>query len=85
MFLKTGAEGAYCGGFPELKVGFALKVDDGTTRASAGTAMAIVEHVVPEAVGLMHRDILKSWRGIEVGTIRTAPALTEALAQLKLS
>ena len=85
VFLKTGAEGVYCGGFPELKVGFALKIEDGTTRASAGTAMAIVEHVVPEAVGLMHRDVLKSWRGIEVGTIRTAPALAEALAKLKLS
>ncbi len=85
VFLKTGAEGVYCGGFPELKVGFALKIDDGTTRASAGTAMAIVEHVVPEAVGLMHRDVLKSWRGIEVGTIRTAPALAEALTELELS
>ncbi len=85
VFIKTGAEGVYCGGFPEHEVGFALKIDDGTTRASAGTAMAIVEHVLPEAVGLMHRDVLKSWRGIEVGTIRTAPALTQALARLKLS
>jgi len=33
----------------------------------------------------MHRGVLKSWRGIEVGTIRTAPALTQALARLKLS
>ncbi len=85
VFMKTGAEGVYCGGFPELGIGFALKIDDGATRASAGTAMTIVEHFYSEATGLMHRDILKSWTGIEVGTIRTAPALKKALAGLKLA
>ncbi|MCH9807909.1 MAG: asparaginase [Alphaproteobacteria bacterium] len=84
VFMKTGAEGVYCGGFPELGIGFALKIDDGTTRASAGTAMSIVEHFFAEAKGLMHRDILKSWTGIEVGTIRSGPALKKALAGLKL-
>jgi L-asparaginase II len=85
VFMKTGAEGVYCGGFPQLGIGFALKIDDGATRASAGTAMTIVEHVCEEAKGLMHRDILKSWTGIEVGTIRTAPSLKKALAGLKLA
>jgi len=84
VFMKTGAEGVYCGGFPELGVGFALKIDDGATRASAGTAMTLIEHVFPEAKGLMRRNILKSWRGLEVGKIRTAPALQDALAGLKL-
>ncbi len=83
VFMKTGAEGVYCGGFPELGIGFALKVDDGTTRASAGTAMTLVEHVYPEAKGLMHREVLKSWRGLEVGKIRTAPAVRSALADWK--
>lgn len=32
--VKTGAEGVYCGAIPELKLGFALKVDDGATRAA---------------------------------------------------
>lgn len=84
VFMKTGAEGVYCGGFPELGVGFALKIDDGATRASAGTAMTLIEHVFPEAKGLMRRNILKSWRGLEVGAIRTAPALQDALAGLRL-
>lgn len=84
VFMKTGAEGVYCGGFPELGVGFALKIDDGATRASAGTVMTLVEHVFPQARGLMRRNVLKSWRGLEVGQIRTAPALTGALSQLKL-
>ncbi len=33
----------------------------------------------------MHRDVIKTWRGLEAGRIRTAPALTEALATLKVS
>ncbi|WP_282604924.1 asparaginase [Pelagibius sp. Alg239-R121] len=32
--VKTGAEGVYCGAIPELGLGFALKVDDGATRAA---------------------------------------------------
>lgn len=32
--IKTGAEGVYCGAIPELGLGFALKVDDGASRAS---------------------------------------------------
>lgn len=84
VFMKTGAEGVYCGGFPELGVGFALKIDDGATRASAGTVMTLIEHVYPEAEGLMRRNILKSWRGTVVGEIRTAPELTNAVSKLRL-
>jgi L-asparaginase II len=84
VFLKTGAEGVYCGGFAELGLGFALKIDDGTKRAAAGTAMAIVERVCPEALGLMPYGPIKTWRGVEVGTIRSADALQEALSGLKV-
>ncbi len=34
VFVKTGAEGVYCGGVRGGGVGFALKVDDGARRAS---------------------------------------------------
>ncbi len=34
VFLKTGAEGVYGGGVPHLGVGFALKIEDGATRAA---------------------------------------------------
>ncbi len=84
IFMKTGAEGVYCGAFPEFGLGFALKIDDGLTRASAGAAIALIEAVLPESKGLMNRSVLKSWRGDEVGQIRTAPALGDALAKLKL-
>lgn len=82
VFMKTGAEGVYCGGFPELGIGFALKVDDGATRASAGAVVALIERLFPEVHGLVKRQVLKSWRGIEVGTIRTAPELRRALEAL---
>lgn len=84
VFMKTGAEGVYAGGFPELGFGFALKIDDGTTRASAGAVMALVERVLPEARGLMARKTIKSWSGIEVGEIRTSPTLERALEALSL-
>ena len=84
IFMKTGAEGVYCGGFPELGLGFALKIDDGATRASAGTTIALIERVFPDAKGLADRAHLKSWRGMEVGLIRTSPALERALDALKL-
>ncbi|HMA14238.1 MAG: asparaginase [Bacteroidota bacterium] len=32
--IKTGAEGVYCGAFPDLGLGVALKVDDGAGRAA---------------------------------------------------
>ncbi len=39
LFVKTGAEGVFCGCIPELGIGFALKCEDGATRAAeAATA-----------------------------------------------
>jgi len=82
VFMKTGAEGVYAGAFPALGLGFALKIDDGTTRASAGSAMALIEAVLPEARGLMARREIKTWRGLKAGEIRASEALLEALRQL---
>jgi L-asparaginase II len=84
VFMKTGAEGVYCGAFPELGLGFALKIDDGGKRAAAGTAMALVERFYPAARGLMPLGAIKTWWGVEVGAIRSAPALEDALAALKV-
>ena len=53
VFMKTGAEGVYCGAFPEHRLGFAVKIDDGAKRAAAGVAMALVERFYPSARGLM--------------------------------
>ncbi len=83
VFIKTGAEGVYCGAFPKLGLGFALKIDDGAKRAASGTAMALIEQIYPLAPGLPHQRSIKSWRGDEVATIRSSIFLEDALQTLK--
>ena len=84
VFVKTGAEGVYCGTFPKLNLGFALKVDDGATRGSAGATMALIERLIPEAQGISKRKLIKTWRGVDVGEIRSAPDLRLALEKLRV-
>jgi len=43
VFVKTGAEGVFCGAVPELGLGIALKCDDGATRASEVMMAAVLE------------------------------------------
>ena len=83
VFMKTGAEGVYCGAFPGLGLGFALKIDDGGKRASAGAAIALVERLYPAARGLMPYGEIKTWWGVEVGAIRSAAPFETALDKLK--
>ena len=83
IFMKTGAEGVYCGALPQLGLGFALKVDDGATRASAAAVMPLIERLIPEARGLVKRSILKTPLGQEAGAIRTSSDYERALDSLK--
>jgi len=82
VFMKTGAEGVYCGAFPELGLGFALKIEDGAKRAAAGAAMALVERLYPVARGLMPVGAIKTWHGVEVGEVRSSALFEDALAGL---
>ena len=84
IFMKTGAEGVYCGAIPHLGLGFALKVDDGATRASAAAVMPLIERLLPQARGLVHRSILKTPTGVETGTIRSSSDYERALDTLKV-
>ncbi len=84
VFMKTGAEGVYCGAFPQLGLGFALKIEDGAKRAAAGAAMALVERLYPVARGLMPVGAIKTWHGVEVGEVRSAPVFEDALGTLKI-
>ncbi|EPJ47608.1 MAG: hypothetical protein OFPII_10200 [Osedax symbiont Rs1] len=43
--VKTGAEAIYAGVIPSLKLGFALKIDDGATRASEVALGALLEKI----------------------------------------
>jgi L-asparaginase II len=83
IFLKTGAEGVYCGAFPATGLGFALKIDDGAKRASHAVAAALLQHVFPgfTAPGLLGPT--RNWRGIEVGETRAAADLLRVLDKLR--
>ncbi|MEO9651205.1 MAG: asparaginase [Roseobacter sp.] len=78
--IKTGAEGFFIAIIPEKKLGVALKITDGTTRASECAIAAILvklgvlepEHPVTQR--FMNVPI-KNARGIGVGWIRPGPAL----------
>jgi L-asparaginase II len=81
-FVKVGAEGVYCGSFPELGYGIALKADDGNARAAeammAGLVLRFLELTDEErrAVEALAQPVLKNWNGIELGQIRVALEIT---------
>ena len=78
--IKTGAEGVFIAIIPEKRLGVALKIIDGATRASEAAIAAILV-----GLGVLDRDHpatlarmappVKNWRGIETGYIKPAPAL----------
>jgi L-asparaginase II len=78
--IKTGAEAFYVAIIPELKMGVALKISDGATRASECAIAAILvklgvldaEH--PETMKYLNAPI-RNWVGTRTGTLRAAPAL----------
>jgi L-asparaginase II len=80
-FVKVGAEGVYCGTFPELGYGIALKADDGNARAAEAMMAGLVLRFLPlndqerAAVERLTQPVFKNWNGIEVGSIRPTPAL----------
>lgn len=81
LFIKTGAEGVYCGAIPELGLGIALKCDDGAGRASEVAMAALIARFLPmsgmEAAEFtpMRESALKNWNGIEVGRVRATDVL----------
>lgn len=84
IFIKTGAEGVYCGALPELGLGIALKIDDGAKRASEAVLLEVLERLVPgaKAAGGGARAIT-NWRGTAVGSLRPAADLARALDELR--
>ncbi len=78
--VKTGAEGFFIAIVPEKKIGIALKITDGASRASAcvlATLLAelgVLERANPIAQKYMKRPILNR-RGIKTGCIRAVAGL----------
>lgn len=78
--IKTGAEGYFVAILPEQKLGVALKIADGATRASECALAQILvklgaldpDH--PETLAYTNGPI-KNWDGLETGHLRAAPTL----------
>ena len=82
VFVKTGAEGVYCGALPEQGLGIAIKCDDGGGRAAEVITAAVIARFLPlepaERVALanfMH-PVLRNWNGFEVGGVRATDVLS---------
>ena len=81
VFVKTGAEGVYCGALPEQGLGIALKCDDGAGRAAQAIMAAVVARFLPldaaerAALAPLTQPVLRNWNGIEVGAIGVTDAI----------
>jgi len=81
VFVKTGAEGVYCGALPELGLGITLKCDDGAGRAAQAVMAAVIARFLPladaerAALTRFTQPSLRNWNGFEVGKLRTTDAI----------
>jgi L-asparaginase II len=86
-FVKTGAEGVYCGAFPESGLGVAIKCEDGAGRAAETAMAALIARFLPlsdtEHAALAERlePPIRNWNGATVGLIRASSALTRQTAK----
>ncbi len=80
-FVKTGAEGVYCGALPELGLGVAIKCDDGAGRAAEVAMAAVIAKLLPlrdderAAIAPHVAPVLYNWNRQEVGALRASGAL----------
>ncbi len=79
VFMKTGAEGVYCGAIPHLGLGFTVKIDDGAKRASEAVITALLNRLIPETKGIGDPSKFKNCSGIEVGETRISGDLARVL------
>lgn len=76
--VKTGAEGVFVAVLPDQKLGVALKIVDGATRASEAAIAALLAHLGvlapdhPEVLRLVNAPIY-NFANLEVGRIKAAP------------
>ncbi len=81
VFVKTGAEGVYCGALPEQGLGIAIKCDDGASRASQAIMAALIARFLPlaeaeqAALGGYIHPTLRNWNRFDVGSLRVTDAI----------
>lgn len=80
-FVKTGAEGVFCGAIPHAGIGIALKCEDGAHRASETAMAALLASLdawtseEQHQLGSFAEITLKNWRKFTVGKIRAVNPL----------
>lgn len=81
IFAKVGAEGVYCAGIPGAELGVAVKVEDGSTRASQPALLAVLRTLgllsddeMAALARFAEPDILNT-RGERVGAVRASVQL----------
>jgi L-asparaginase II len=78
--IKTGAEGVFAAVVPERRLGIAVKVEDGATRASEAVIAALLVRagvLAPDhadARAYTHGPV-RNWRGIETGHVSVSSEL----------
>jgi L-asparaginase II len=83
-FVKTGAEGVYCGVFPSEGLGIAIKCDDGAGRAAEVVMATLIARFlgrdgsVGAALERFVHPTLRNWNGMHVGALRPAEAVLTA-------
>ena len=81
IFVKTGAEGVYCGAVPELGLGIAIKCDDGAGRGAEVLVATVLAKLLKSDTALSSKLMqianppVESRVGAKVGTIRPTAAL----------
>jgi len=81
IFVKTGAEGVYCGAVPELGLGVAVKCDDGAGRGAEVVVASVLAKLLKSDTALSSRlarianPPVESRVGAKVGTLRPTAAL----------
>ncbi|MBC8037098.1 MAG: asparaginase, partial [Rhizobiales bacterium] len=76
VFVKTGAEGVYCGCIPHAGLGIALKCDDGAGRAAEVAIASLLAKLdvwtaeEKQILTRFSRHELSNWRKIGVGEVR---------------
>jgi len=84
VFVKVGAEGAFCAALPEQGLGIAVKCDDGAGRASEVVMAAMIARFLPindaerAFLDRFVRPTLRNWNDIAVGELRLAEALANS-------
>lgn len=68
LFAKVGAEGFYCAGIPSMKLGVALKVEDGNKRAAEPAILAVLRTI--DAIGAAELDRLSNFSAPQIRNTR---------------